>query len=601
MSGIVGLVNCDGAPVASRLLQQLTATMQFRGPQAQAIWVNGRVGFGHALLASTHESGREQQPRSLDGEVWITADARLDDRAGLWQRLALPPRDLATVSDAELILLAYQAWGEECVQHLLGDFAFAIWDGRRQRLFCARDHFGVRLLYYAHCGNTLVFSNTLNTVRAHPAVSTRLHEPAIGDYLLFGCNLDATSTSFADIQRLPPAHVLTAGSEGVRTRRYWRLPVPEPLCYRRDADYVDRFRELLQQAVADRLRCDRLTVWMSGGLDSTTIAALAQAQQNPPRLAAMTVYYEKLIPDGEREYAELAARAIGLPLHLLRADDFPLFDDGHVPAFPEPADEPMTALLSAQLQTSLANGHVVLTGDGGDELLYPSGLAHMLRALPPRQTWRAVRDYVRQRRALPPLGLGLRARLRAWRRREPRRDGVPSWIAPDFVARCHLRQRWQEVTYNQPGVPHRWRPGAYHGLTTPYWQSVFEFYDAGVLGVPLEFRLPFLDLRLVQFTLAMPPLPWFVTKELLRRCTVDLLPEKIRRRPKTPLPGEPLQEWLQQHEVKWLDDFTPVPLLHQFVDRRAVPRLSGRPLNGIDPYVPLRPFALNQWLRQLSL
>jgi len=601
MSGIVGILNLDGAPVDDRLLQKLTAALTFRGPHAQAQWQKGRVGLGHTLLATTFESQHESQPCSLDGAVWITADARLDDRDRLRQQLARhQAADLSAASDAELILHAYQVWGEHCVEHLLGDFSFAIWDDRRQRLFCARDHFGLRLLYYAHVGECLLFSNTLQTLRQHPAVSNRLHEPAIGDFLLFGYNLEPDTTSFVDIRRLPPAHALIVDGSRIRCKRYWQLPVPEPLHYQRPADYVERFQELLQHAVADRLRTNRVTVWMSGGLDSTTIAALARPLlTGRGELAAMTVYYENLIPDNEREYAELTARQIGLPLHLLRGDEYPLFNDGNAPVFPEPMEEPMTALLTAQLQTSLAIGHVVLTGDGGDELLHPSGVAQMLRGLPLHQVWREVGDFVRAYRCLPPLGLGLRSKLRAWRQPSAATAEFPIWLNASFAKRCNLQQRWEQVIRAKVKPVHPWRPNAYYGLIQPLWQSVFEFYDAGVFAMPLEFRLPFLDLRLVQFALAMPPLPWFVSKEVLRRATVGLLPEKVRLRSKTSLAGEPLLEILQRRELKWLDDFIPTPLLHEYVDCRAIPRLSGRRLSCVEPYLHLRPYTLNRWLEQV--
>ncbi|MCG3154482.1 MAG: Asparagine synthetase [glutamine-hydrolyzing] 3 [bacterium] len=607
MSGIVGILHLDGAPVEGRLLQNLTEAMAFRGPQAQAIWAQGRVGLGHALLPTTFESQREQQPCSLDGEVWITADARLDDRAGLQQRLAPRGGHLAAATDAELILHAYQAWGEECVQHILGDFCFALWDGRQQRLFCARDHFGVKLFYFAQAGNTLVFSNTLNVIRQHPAVSRRLHEPAIGDFLLFGYNVDAATTTFADIRRLMPAQILTASGTQVHARRYWQLPITEPLRFTRPADCVDRFKELLQQAVTDRLRTDGLTVWMSGGLDSTSVAALAAARQvesgRPATLTAMSVYYDDLIPDDEREYAELAGRALNLPIHFLPGDRYPLFEGGSAtaPHYPEPVEEPMTALLTDQLQTSLANGNVVLTGDGGDELLFPSGLAQMARSMPLPQVWHDAFAYVRSHKELPPLGLGLRAKLRAWRQRAPVADDYPNWLNQGFAQRCGLPERWRAVTRPKAEVRHPLRPGAYYRLTMPYWQSVLEFNDPGVTGAPLEFRLPYLDLRLVNFTLALPPLPWFVDKELLRRATAGLLPEQVRRRPKTALREDSVVNLLQREKMAWLDDFTPVPALAEFVTRAAVPKVTGRPLNdGSDPYVHLRPFVLNRWLQHIQ-
>src|SRR5262249_44415654 len=152
MSGIVGVLHLDGAPIEPGLLERLTASLAFRGPDAQKIWLGGHVGFGHTLLKTTEEAEHEAQPFRLDGRTWIVADAGVDARrdliAALGARGQEPPAGLAA-TDVELLLRAYLAWGEGCVEHLLGDFAFAVWDGPRNRLFCARDHMGVKPFYYA--------------------------------------------------------------------------------------------------------------------------------------------------------------------------------------------------------------------------------------------------------------------------------------------------------------------------------------------------------------------------------------------------------------------------------------------------------------------
>ena len=177
MSGIVGIINLDGKPVSRELLQQMTDFMAYRGPDGRGIWSDDYIGLGHTLLCATQESLKERQPFSLDNEVWITADARIDGRKELIGKLRSEvTANLNDVTDVELILRAYDRWGEQCVEHLLGDFAFAIWDGRKRQLFCARDHFGVKPFYYAQVGNSLILSNTLNCVRLHPAVSDELNE-----------------------------------------------------------------------------------------------------------------------------------------------------------------------------------------------------------------------------------------------------------------------------------------------------------------------------------------------------------------------------------------------------------------------------------------
>jgi asparagine synthase (glutamine-hydrolysing) len=277
MSGIVGVVHFDGEPVDRRLLKRMTGFMALRGPDAQEIWIDRNAGFGHTLLKTTDESESERQPFTLDGRAWIVADARVDARNDLIRKLKARGHEnlSADATDVEFILRAYLVWGEDCVEHLLGDFAFAIWDGPKEKLFCARDHLGVKPFFYAHLGQKLIFSNTLDCIRQHPAVSERLNDVAIADFLLFDLNQEQATTSFADIQRIPPAHVGRWSAGGMQLHRYWTLPIDEPVFFRRDDDYVDHFKELLDQAIDDRLRTKKIAVFMSGGLDSPAITATA--------------------------------------------------------------------------------------------------------------------------------------------------------------------------------------------------------------------------------------------------------------------------------------------------------------------------------------
>jgi asparagine synthase (glutamine-hydrolysing) len=183
MSGIVGVLNRDRAPVDRDVLQRMTHAMIRRGPDAQHIWVNGSVGLGHAALFTTLEAERENQPTTLDGQVWITADARIDEWDHLRSMLSAKGRQIPdTVTDVELILHAYHVWGEDCVDHLIGDFSFAIWDARQQKLFCARDHMGVKPFYYFLSDKLFIFASDVGALLAMPEVPRRLNEARIADF-----------------------------------------------------------------------------------------------------------------------------------------------------------------------------------------------------------------------------------------------------------------------------------------------------------------------------------------------------------------------------------------------------------------------------------
>src|SRR5579871_4144893 len=226
MSGIVGLADWKAASANSLLLGELTRSLDYRAPDGCKTWTGANVGLGFALLRTDSNAPVAEQPYSIDGNQWIVADARIDAREDLCHELSTRGTPVAKNAPAcELILHAFRAWGEDCISHLRGDFAFAIWDAETQLFFCARDHFGVKPFYYASNSEFFLFSNTLNCVRQHPHVSSEINEAAFGDFLLFGLNYDPSTATYRDIRRLPPASCMVAGRDGLRIQKYWSAPV----------------------------------------------------------------------------------------------------------------------------------------------------------------------------------------------------------------------------------------------------------------------------------------------------------------------------------------------------------------------------------------
>ena len=596
MSGIVGIVNFDGAPVDRDLLTRLTKSMSFRGPDANQTATEGQVGFGHTMLRTTREAAGETQPATLDGKVFLIADARIDGRAELMQELSVSD---STRNDAELILLAYHAWKEQCIDHLIGDFAFAIWDANERRLFCARDHFGVKPFYYARTRNEgFIFSNTLNTLRLHPSVSDELHEPAIADYLLFGLNQNLTSTTFRDIQRLPGGHTLSISKDSLTIRRYWQLTADS--ANGSDKNCVERFQQLLTTATNDRLRASSISVSMSGGLDSTSLAAVAQDLLRNDRgssIHACTNVYDKLFDDEERHYSTLAAKALGIQIVHLPADAYSLFDVDAADDLKQPEPfllSPLAAQFNGLVRQLAQNSRVALTGYDGDAFMTerPSSYFHYsARKLRINDLVSSMVWYVQTYHRLPPVGFrsGLK---RIFRKEEP--AIIPEWIDEAFGARLELRDRYRELGSETPlhNHPHC---GALRALDSKVWAPLFEGYDAGSTRLPLELRHPFIDVRLLRHVFSLPAVPWCVNKHILRCAMKQRLPTAILNRPKTPLASDPTLHLVQAASVRCLDRFEVNPLLARFVDlnrRRALAdeeTADGRRAS-------LRVFALNYWL-----
>jgi asparagine synthase (glutamine-hydrolysing) len=599
LSGIVGIFERDDRPVDRALLRALTDSLSFRGPDTLETWSKGGVGFGHTMLRTTQESQNERQPACLDERFWITADARIDCRVELIQKLKDAGRGVTpNATDPELILHAYAAWSQNCVQHLRGDFAFAVWDSRNKELFCVRDHFGIKPFYYAELGGTFIFSNTLNCVRSYPGVSDDLNDDAILDFLIIGLNCDNSTTTFKAIRRLAPAHAMRISAGGVSVSRYWSLPIDGRIRYPREEEYIEHFNSVLQEAVAERLRTDRVSIFLSGGLDSPAIAATARRIAPTVDLRAYTFVYESLIPDEEGPLAREVANFLDIPIRLVALDDLKPFEGCDAPeiAWPEPIEDPCLAGTYDQFRMVASDSRVVLGGHGGDDIM-------------DFQMWPHVKDLARRREWRPLLRDGARfllVRQFPWLgllRRAQRVFGkgvlapvVPDWIASGLAHTAEIGNRWAVRIARSDRAVHPVLPRAYAALSQPQWTFLFEVNDPGFTRVPIEVRHPFFDLRVVEYLLALPPFPWFFKKRLLRQGMAGRLPDKILGRQKTPLAGEPVVARLNRGEV------LPVTLLPWsektdfYVDRSKLGSLNTR--TSLErTRAEVRPFCLNFWLR----
>jgi asparagine synthase (glutamine-hydrolysing) len=603
LSGFICIMHGDNAPVEQALLDSLTDFLSFRGPDARNTWMDRSIGMGHTLLRTTHESEKEQLPFGLEERYWIVADARLDAREELLAGLQHKTQaELLNSPDCELILRAYAAWGETCVDHLRGDFSFAIWDKEHKKLFCARDHFGIKPFYYANIGSLFVLSNTLNCIRRHPAVSAQLNDLAIADFLLFDMIREPGATSFTDIRRLPSAHALVYERSGITVRRYWTLPASDPVHFKRPAGCVEQFQELLDRAVSDRIRTNHVGVLMSGGLDSPSVAASAQrafrAKGAAREPCAYTEVFEHLIPHEERYYAGLVAEMLGIPIKFSVSDDLGSRKDSDQleSIWPEPVHSPASDGGVHQLRQVAAHNRVALTGFGGDPALSCLLSTHFSQLLRRGLISQGLGDVMRYLAKEGRLSrLYLRTRWQKWFGGKSQIQHYPAWLNQDLERRAGLRERWERIML-APSPNGSARRTAYEAILDPSWPNLFEGYDPGATGIPLEVRHPFFDLRLVRFLLALPALPWCSDKELLREAARGILPDAVRLRRKSPLLADPLVAFLQQRESIWVDSFEAAPGLGRYVERRRIPKAFGE-RDAWKAWINLRPLSLNFWLR----
>lgn len=608
MSGFAGIVRSDGGTPDARLIERMAESLAFRGPDATQVWTRPGAGFCFTLLRTGPSPQVAEQPCSLDERAWLLGDVRLDGREDLRRRLEHCGKGAsADATNEELVLRAWRQWAEKSLEVLIGDFSFALWDAEARQLWCARSLLGARPFFYSHPPGQFIFSNTLNTVRLAPEVSEKLDLQFIGDFLLQSWCADANRTAFCDVRRLPAGHILHYSSGEAHLRRYTSLPIEEPLLLKQRKEYVEAFREHLEDAVRDRLPEGPAGVFMSGGLDSTSVAAVAskvQAARNiRDSLCAYTVDYTPLFEDEEGKFASRAAKHIGMPIEILSGASCSPFGAWEALSLstPEPCSEPFFALHVEHYRQVATRARVVLSGDGGDDVLTGRAWPYLICLLKQGRLGTAARafgGYVLRHGRLPPLRAGIRTRLRRWMGRSQETAEYPHWLEPSFEEKLNLRERWAELQ-QPPKEQHPLHPAGYALLSGVYWPSVFEGEDAGWTGVAVEARAPLHDQRLIRFLLRIPPVPWCMNKELLRESMARLLPEGVRLRRKTPLMGDPLLLHAEKNGWKAELSDKACERLRMFVNCRMY-RATSHPARGLALWGDLRPLALHYWLKSVE-
>lgn len=552
MSAILAIWLRDGTPIDERLAGQLLQASPERSRDGQTVWSGGPVALAQQHFRLRAEDWGATQPLVDDSaEIVLASDTRLDNRAELARQCGLPLTD--TLTDAELIIAAYRRWDVDCVAHLRGDFALALWDGAQHQLFFARDPLGVRDLAYYVTDRLCLVASTLPAILAHPAVRRRLNETKIA---LFLANVwrDGAMTFYEDVWYCPPGHCGLVSAESFRLWRYWDLDPARQIRYRDDRAYADHLRQLLEAAVANRLRglTTPVGVSLSGGPDSATVAALA-ARLAPARAPVRTFSYvfDRYPACDERAYIRPLVEQYQLEATFLPGDDlWPLRDPATWPVFTDFAgQDPFVRLPLRVMQAAQAAGcRLLLSGHFGDVLLAGGEFwaAGMLQA----RAWRLLAETIRQlpdaaeRRAqvwdrgLRPL---LPRRLKAaFRRRRPRPlpSGLQEQISADFIQRTHLLQAWQTPPrQHEFSAPAQWE--RYQYLTGSGEAQGLAAARALYQQHGLELVDPLLDRDLVEFALAVPAhqlaRPPF-TKWVLRQAVADLIPPSVAwRRDKTSL------------------------------------------------------------------
>jgi asparagine synthase (glutamine-hydrolysing) len=463
---------------------------------------------------------------------------------------------------------------------------------------------GARPFFYAQSDDRFYFSNTLEVLRQAPDVSSNLDPQFIGDFLLQEWCGDAARTVYRDIHRLPPGHTLVYSDGKISVRCYADFSVEELLLLKRPEEYIEQFQELLEKAVRDRLPRRPCGIFMSGGLDSPSVAAVACkiAKKDGPSgpLRAYTIDSRPLFNDEEGYLASLVAKNLGIDIEILSGASCLPYEGWGDSALlpPEPYHDPFFLLSQRQYRQVQGHAPVALSGNGGDDILTGQAWPYLTYLFRRRDFGTIVKTfgrYILKHRSIPPLRGGFRTRLHLWMGRSNPLTEFPPWLEPSFVEQHNLRGRWRELQ-EPPKNAHPLHPLAFASLTSKYCSSLLECEDAGWTGAPVELRAPLFDQRLLRFLLRLPPVPWCMKKALLREAMCGMLPEEVRIRPKTPFRGDFLKHSIESK--KW----SPLPLPEPTAELRSLVDWEqlGTTLataTGSTLWVGLRPISLYKWLK----
>lgn len=577
MCGICGIFLAErDARVERERLAAMNDQIIHRGPDDGGLFVEGHVGLAMRRLSIVDLKTGHQPLSNEDENVWIVFNGEIYNHQQLRSELQQAGHRYRTKSDTESIVHLYEQYGRDCVQHMRGMFAFAIWDRPRRKLFVARDRLGIKPLYYRYENGVFLFGSEIKTLLAYPGVKPAFNEPALAEYLAFGY-LSGEESLFAGIKKLLPGHTLELDEAGnISIQPYWDLSGAADSASQPRRHYVQRYRELLEECVESHLMSDvPLGVFLSGGLDSSAIAALTAKRVREPIETFSVGYGEEAF--SELPYARQVAAHIGSKHHEVHLSRQEFFDS--LPRLIWHEDEPIVWPSSVSLYyvARLARERVtvVLTGEGSDETLAGytryawtlknAGWDKTYRSLTPA----AVRSLVRRVIGSGTLPAGLRRKLE---HTFLVRDGSswPSFYFDNFYSAFSAQEQDELLSPaakaaardSYAGCMQHWEHSSgdllhrllYTDIKT-YLVELLMKQDQMSMAASIESRVPFLDHVLVEFTASIPAehaIQGLAGKRILKEAVEDLLPHDIIYRKKMGFPT-PWAYWLAGPQLNDLE------------------------------------------------
>jgi asparagine synthase (glutamine-hydrolysing) len=611
MCGIAGFVNTSPPSFdSSSVLRRMTDAIAHRGPDETGSWHDDFASLGHRRLSIIDLATGQQPMTNETGDLWIVYNGEIFNHADLRPPLEQAGHRYHSHCDTETILHAWEQYGQDCVTHFRGMFSFAIWDKTRRLLFCARDRLGIKPFYYFWNGRTFAFASEMKALFEHPAISPALRETALPEYFTFGYG-SGEETMFQGIRKLMPGHTLLLDlNHGPQVRRYWDVPDPASASGTQsslsDREWIAETRRRVEESVRMRLMSDvPLGMFLSGGVDSSAIAAMIKRMTNGPVKTFSVGYAEA--PYSELTYAAEVARLIGTDHHevVIGMGDF----FSALPRLIWHEDEPIAWPSSVSLhfvsQLAAREVKVVLTGEGSDEIFAGYSrygwtrlnlqLLSAYRSLVPS----GLRDFFRSRISTTSL-LSRDVRRKLGHSFLGREESIESLYVDNFYSPFPAAQRRQLLKGHSAGDYDNflgyWNSRAGGSLLQrmlytdqkTYLVELLMKQDQMSMSASIESRVPLLDHTLVEFAMSIPDhlkIHGNTQKHVFKEAVSDLLPRSIVHRKKMGFPT-PLRQWLRDERALPLLDslLEPAGLLASYCDMDAVRRLIGDHRAGSHDY-----------------
>jgi asparagine synthase (glutamine-hydrolysing) len=608
MCGIAGLFNLDGAVVTPDSLRGMIRMLAHRGPDDRGFHAESNVGLAHARLSIIDLAGGQQPMCNEDASLWITFNGEIFNYIELREELVGKGHRFATRSDTEVILHLYEEKGEDCVRFLNGQWAFAIWDSHRRRLFLSRDRLGVRPLFYTQANKSFIFASEIKAIFACPGVTREIDVNGLDEVFTYWCTIPPT-TLFRNIHELPPGHSITVDGGGVEVRQYWDCQferAPEVVSPFQEKEYADELRELLIDATQIRLRSDvPVGAYLSGGLDSTVTTALVKKFTNA-KLRTFSVTFDDAEFD-ESSFQREAVRFLDTEHQEIRCSKNQI---GEV--FPDViwhTEKPVlrTAPAPMYLLSRLVrdSGYkVVVTGEGSDEVL---GGYDLFKENKIRRFWETQPDS-RMRpvllRRLYPYLQNIQNQPDAYRKAffhvnvesnlQPFFSHIPRWqltaklkmFFSDAVrAEIARDDGYSKVRAQLPNRYSTWESFCQaQYLETKYLLPGYILSSQGdrmAMAHSVEGRFPFLDHRVVEFASRLPvslKMKVLNEKYLLKCCAAGLIPPVVAQRHKQPYRAPEACSFLQPAAREYVEELLSPEQIRRdgIFDERAVALLQDK-------------------------